>query len=133
MIGTLIQFLGQRLLRRHVFHRADQRAGLRHAVAFERARQTEVHHQHAAGRIRIMFCGFRSRWITPTLCAASSARHTCSMISTASSGGNFLPLVDEGAQVLALDEFHGDELHAIAFAEVVNADDVAVRDPLREQ
>jgi hypothetical protein len=36
--------------------------------------------------------------------------------------------MDDGAQVGALDVLHGDELHAIGFAQVVDADDVAVRD-----
>ena len=43
-------------------------------------------------------------------------------------GWQFSALMDEGAQVVALDELHGDELHAVGFAEVVDADDVAVRD-----
>ena len=34
----------------------------------------------------------------------------------------------DGAQVLTFDELHGDELHAIGFVQVVNADDVLVRD-----
>ena len=34
----------------------------------------------------------------------------------------------DGAQVLTLDELHGDELDAVGFVQVVNADDVPVRD-----
>ena len=36
----------------------------------------------------MMFCGFRSRWITPSECAASSAAHTWRMTLTASTGSN---------------------------------------------
>ncbi len=34
----------------------------------------------------------------------------------------------DGAQVLTLDELHGDELDAVGFVQVVDADDVLVRD-----
>src|SRR5438445_326981 len=39
----------------------------------------------------MMFCGFKSRWMTPTPCAASRAKHTCLLISTAFSGGSLPP------------------------------------------
>ena len=38
--------------------------------------------------------------------------------------------MNQRAQVLTLDVLHGDELHAIPFTEVVNANDVAMGDPL---
>ena len=37
----------------------------------------------------MMFWGFRSRWITPSECAESSARQTCSTTAMASLGANF--------------------------------------------
>ena len=43
-------------------------------------------------------------------------------------GGQFGSLMDQGTQVLALDEFHGDELHAVGFAEVIDPHHVLVRD-----
>src|SRR5262249_45048909 len=39
-----------------------------------------------------------------------------------------LTLFDYGAQVTALNVLHGDELHTVGFAEIVNTDNVAVRD-----
>ncbi len=71
--------------------------------------------------------------MTPTLCAASSARHTCWMMSTASSGATFAFSRMRRAQVLALDELHGDELDALGFRQVVDADHVAVRDLVGEE
>ena len=47
--------------------------------------------------------------------------------------GKLFALVDEAAQILTLDEFHGDELHAITFAQVIDANHIAMCDPLREQ
>ena len=47
-------------------------------------------------------------------------------------GRKLLALPDPAAQILALDEFHRDELHALAFTQVINPDDVAVRHALRE-
>ena len=40
---------------------------------------------------------------------------------------------EDGRQLLALDERHGDELDAVDLAELVNADDVLVRDLARQQ
>ena len=37
-------------------------------------------------------------------------------------------LLHQAAQVLTLDVLHGDELHAVGFAQVVNPDHVLVRD-----
>ena len=71
--------------------------------------------------------------MTPTVCVASSARQTCCVISTASSGGSFCSLVDQGTQVLTLNKLHGDELHAVGFAQVVNANDILVRDLRRQE
>src|SRR5207245_6826104 len=41
-------------------------------------------------------------------------------------GGELSLLMDEGAEVLALDVLHGDELHAFGFAQVVNANYIFV-------
>src|SRR5207302_8676182 len=40
--------------------------------------------------------------------------------------------MDQRAQVFALDKFHGDELQAIRFRQVVNADNVPMRHLTRE-
>src|SRR5215470_226149 len=47
-------------------------------------------------------------------------------------GRKLLAPMNQRAQVMALDVFHGDELHAITFAEVVDADNVSMRNALRE-
>ena len=51
---------------------------------------------------------------------------------TASFGGSLAFTRQDGAQVFTLDEFHRDELHAVGFVQVVNADDVAMRDLSRQ-
>ena len=43
-------------------------------------------------------------------------------------GSQFSLPLHQAAQVLTLDELHGDELHAVGLAQVVNADDVLVGD-----
>ncbi len=48
-------------------------------------------------------------------------------------GRKLRALVNQAAKVLALDVLHGDELHTIALAQVINADHVAVCDPVRQQ
>ena len=50
------------------------------------------------------------------------------MISTASSGASFFFLLHQATQVLTLDVLHGDELHALSFAQVVDPDYVLVGD-----
>ena len=53
-------------------------------------------------------------------------------MSTASSGESLPFARQDGAQVLTFDELHGDELHAVSFVQVVNADDVLVGDLPRQ-
>jgi hypothetical protein len=48
-------------------------------------------------------------------------------------GRKLLLLMDEGEQVLALDVLHGDELHPVRFAQVVNADHIPMRYLMRQQ
>ena len=73
-----------------------------------------------------MFCGLKSRWTTPSLCAASSAPHNMpgdlqrALHRQLALGGEKL------MQVLSLDIRHGDELHSGGLAQVVNAQDVLV-------
>ena len=50
-VGALVQILGQCLLRGHVVHGPEERAGLGHAVAFNHACQPEIHDQNAAAPI----------------------------------------------------------------------------------
>jgi hypothetical protein len=58
---------------------------------------------------RMMFCGFRSRWITPTAWA------------------------DQRAQVAPFHELHRDELHTLGVAQIVDTNYIFVRDLSREQ
>ena len=52
-----------------------------------------------------MFAGFRSRWMIPCSCAASSASAICFAIGNASSSG-IAPRAMRCEQILALDQFH---------------------------
>ena len=53
----------------------------------------------------LMFAGFRSRWMMPCSCAASSASAICFAIGSASSSG-IGAARDALRQVVALDQFH---------------------------
>ena len=53
----------------------------------------------------LMFAGFRSRWMMPCSCAASSASAICFAIGSASSSG-IGAARDALRQIVALDEFH---------------------------
>ena len=70
-----------------------------------------------------MFAGFRSRWMMPCSCAASSASAICFAM------GKRLVERHRAArdalrQIVALDEFHHERGHAPAFFEAVDGGDV---------
>src|SRR5207248_11764777 len=122
------EFLAQSLFRGHVVHGADQSAGLGHAIAFERARQAEVHDQNASGLIphdvlRLQIAMNDADAMRCFKCAADLLHALNSFC-----GAELSLLMDEGAEILALDIFHGDELQSLGLAEVVNADNVLMRD-----
>ena len=50
--------------------------------------QSEVEDLHGPVRRTLMFAGFRSRWMIPCSCAASSASAICFAIGSASSTGS---------------------------------------------
>ena len=82
----------------------------------------------------MMLAGFRSRWTTPALCASTSPATTAASdaqdVGEQAAVPSRLRIDDE---VGALDVRHRDVLDAVDLAEVVNADDVLVRDLAREQ
>ena len=59
----------------------------------------------------LMFAGFRSRWMMPCSCAASSASAICFAIGSASSSG-IAPARDPLREILALDQLHHQRLYA---------------------
>ena len=59
----------------------------------------------------LMFAGFRSRWMIPCSCAASSASAICLAIGSASSSG-IGPRAIRCGEVFALDEFHHEGVDA---------------------
>ena len=63
----------------------------------------------------LMFAGFRSRWMIPCSCAASSASAICLAIGSASSSG-IGAARDALRQVLALDQFHHERDDAAALS-----------------
>src|ERR1019366_9372184 len=132
-VGTLIEILGQSLLRRHVLHGADERTRLGHPVAFHGAGQTEIHHQDAARAVLHDVLRFEVPVNYPDAVGRiQSVAHLLNDIHRFLWSKSLL-LADEGPQILALDKLHGDELHALGFAEIVNADHVAVGDLMSEQ
>src|SRR3989442_145328 len=127
-VRALIEFLAERLLRRHVVHGSDERAGLGHAVAFERARQAEVHDQNSAGLIAHDVLRLQVTMNDPH--AVRGFKRTADLLHDLDRflGGELVFLVYEGAEILTLDVLHGDELHPLCFAQVVNADYIFVGD-----
>src|SRR5205823_3742996 len=128
-----IEFLAERLLGRHVVHGAHKGAGLGHTIAFERARQSEVHDQNAAGLIAHDVLRLQITMNDPY--AVRGFERTADLLHDLDRflGGELSLLMDEGAEVLALDVLHGDELHAFGFAQVVNADYIFVGDLASEE
>ena len=70
-----------------------------------------------------MFAGFRSRWMMPCSCAASSASAICRAIGNASSSG-IGPARDPLRQILALDQFHHERAYAARIFQAVDMRDV---------
>ena len=140
-VGALVDRLAARLLGRHVGGRAENHAHLRRRRRRDRrrVRETLVALDAPAGSIAfarpksstftvpsartLMFAGFRSRWMMPCSCAASSASAICFAIGSASSSG-IGAARDALRQVLALDEFHHERAHAAGFFEAVDVRDV---------
>ena len=71
----------------------------------------------------LMFAGFRSRWMMPCSCAASSASAICFAIGSASSSG-IGPRAMRCGQILALDEFHHERGEVGRLLEPVDRGDV---------
>ena len=67
----------------------------------------------------LMFAGFRSRWMMPFSCAASSASVICLATGSASSSG-IGPRAMRSARVGHLDELHHQRLYAISLFEAVD-------------
>ena len=131
-VGALIQFLAQRLLGRHIFHGADQSAALGHAVAAKRARQAEIHDQDAAGLVAHDV--LRLQIAVDDAYAVRGFQRAADLLHDVDGffGIELFLLMNDGTKVLTLDVLHGDELHAFGFAQVVNTDDVFVRDLMGE-
>ena len=81
----------------------------------------------------MMLAGFRSRWTTPASCAASSPPAIWRASRSARADRQLAVAPQHRRQVVALDVRHRDVLDAVDLAEVVNADDVLVRDLAGEQ
>ena len=80
----------------------------------------------------MMFWGFRSRWMTPWSWAAlSPSRDLPEDVGQARSREPPNAL-ENRREVFAFDELHGEELDAVELAEIVNPQDVLVRDLARE-
>ncbi len=95
-------------------------------------RQSEVHDDDAAGRVAHDVAGFQV-----AMDDAFGVRRLQSRTRLRDDVNRFFRgelsfLGKNRAQVLTFDELHGDELHAFGFAEVVDADDVPVRDLSRQ-
>ena len=79
----------------------------------------------------MMFCGLRSRWITPRSCAAVSPGAELARRLDGLVGGQPSDAQEQGSEVFAVHVLHGDERHAFDFADVVDAADVGMRHQAR--
>ena len=97
------------------------------------ARQTEIHDQDAAGLVAHDVLRFQ---IAVNHAHAVSgfqrAAHLLNDLHRVFRERTFL-FLDERSQVLAFDELHGDELHAIGIAQVIDADYILVGDLVGQQ
>ena len=85
-------------------------------------------------RSTMMLAGFRSRWTMPSACAATSPESDCLAIDSVRASGMRPSSPKNGREILAFDVRHRDVLDAVDLSEVVNSDDVLVRDlPGEEQ
>ena len=72
-----------------------------------------------------MLAGFRSRWMMPCSCAASSASAICCAIGSASSSGSG-PVRDAIGERRPFDQLHHQRADAAGFLEAVDLRDVRV-------
>jgi len=127
-VGTLIELYAQSLLRRHVLHGADERSSLCHPVALQRAGQAEIHHQDSSRTIPHDVLRLEIPVNYPnTVRSVQSLAHLLNNIYRFF-WSKLLFFADEGTQVFTLDVLHRDELDALTFAQVIDADHVLVRD-----
>ena len=131
-IRPLVQLLAQRLFRRHVFHGADQRAGLRHSVAFDGARQAEVHDDNAA--VLLHHHVLRLQVAVQDAFVVRRFQRKANLLQNARCfiGRELPPLLQNGAQITPGHQLHGHEAHARVFGEVVHPHHVTVRYLVRE-
>src|SRR5664280_461937 len=128
LVRTCIQVLPHGLLGRHILHGSDHHAGLGHAVTLHRSRQTEVHDYDAAGGVAHDIAGLEiamdDALAMGGLQAGADLQHDADRFVRWHSA-----LARKNrAQVLTFDELHGDELHAVSFVQIVNANDVLMSD-----
>ena len=144
-VGALIDLLPARLLRRHVLNRAHDRAVtrcFRELLGFGRPAGSPCRPDRDFGTSgdrampksmisaspfasTMMFAGFRSRWTTPALCAATRPATTSRAIRM-TSGTARRPSRLRSVARSSPSTKHRDVLDALDLAEIVNADDVLV-------
>ena len=71
----------------------------------------------------LILAGFRSRWMMPCSCAASSASAICFAMGNASSSG-IAPTRDALREIVAVDKFHHESGHLPALFEAVYGGDI---------
>ena len=148
-VGALVDGLAARLLGAHVRGRAEHHADAGHhrradvivgdavastlpdigSSAFASPKSSTF--TVPSGRT-LMFAGFRSRWMMPCSCAASSASAICLAIGSASSSG-IGPRAMRSARVGPFDQLHDERVRAVRLLEAVDrarcSDDSARRAP----
>ncbi len=132
-VGALIDLLAGRLLRRHVGQRPDDRAGRGGERARRRrARDPEVGDDRLLGVVDEDVGGLQIAVHDAHLVRGAQAGHHLARKRQGSSDGQLPFGREQTRQIGAVHERHRDVLDAVDLAEVVNADDVGVRDLARE-
>ena len=87
--------------------------------------EPEVQHLHGAVGRTLMFAGFRSRWMIPWSCAASSASAICRAMASASSSG-IAPALQPRGEIFTLDQLHDERRSVVGVLQPVDGRDLRV-------
>ena len=134
-VGALVDGLALRLFRRHVLDRADDGSGDRHADARarRRSRDAEVHDERAVFVIQHDVGGLEIAMDDAGLvCRGETGGNVPGDLEHSIEGQPPL-LFQDGRQIRSVHVRHRDVGDAVDLAQIVNADDVAMRDLPGEQ
>ena len=132
-VGALIDGPARRLFRRHVGKRADDRAGRsRKRAGLSRSRDAEVGQYRLLSIINENVRRLQIPVHDANLVRRAQARYDLAREPERACNWELPFLREQLGEVRAVDERHRDVLDAVDLAEIVNADDIDVRDLPRQ-